>query len=165
MIDLSCFKYCVSETSVFGLEYARNRIKDIGFDKWFETQLENFLDCSKASVDGRRMIQTNLRQYKCEVAITINMIEEYAENKDYYYEKLVALHNTNLEFEAINGLAYDVNSFNKKKTTTKRTKKEPTLFNNKPKKETVAERKLKAHIAKINSFNIKIKPVKNDNPV
>lgn len=165
MVDLSCFKDCFLETSVFGAEYARNRIKEIGFDKWFEIQLKNFLDCSKTSVDGRRMIQTNLRQYKCEITITIYMIEDYAENKDYYYEKLVTQHNNNLEFEAINGLAYDVNNFNKKKTTTKRTKKEPTLFNDKPKKETAAERKLKAHIAKISSLNIKIKPVRNDNTV
>lgn len=163
MIDLSCFKDCFFETSVFGLEYARNRIKELGFDKWFEIQLKTFLDCSKTSSDGRRMIQTNLLQYKCEITITIYMIEDYAENKDYYYEKLLIQHNNNLEFETINGLAYDVNNFDKKKTTTKRTKREPTLFNDKPKKETVAERKLKAHIAKINSFSIKIKPVRNDN--
>ena len=128
MIDLSCFKDCFLETSVFGLEYARNRIKKLGFDNWFEIQLKNFLDCSKTSVDGRRMIQTNLRQYKCEVAITINMIEDCVENKDYYYEKLIALHNANLEFEAINGLAYDVNSFDKKKPTTKKKLKEKLLF-------------------------------------
>ena len=165
MIDLSCFKDYFLETSAFGLEYARNKIKDIGFDKWFEIQLKNFLDCSKTSADGRRMIQTNLRQYKCEITITINMIEDCAENKDYYYEKLVTQHNNNIEFEAINGLAYDVNNFDKKKPTKTRTKKEPTLFNEKPKKETAAERKLKAHIAKINSFSIKIKPVRNDNAV
>lgn len=165
MIDLSCFKDCFLETSVFGLEYARNKIKEIGFSNWFEIQLKNFLDCSKTSPDGRRTIQTNLRQYKSEVTITINMIEEFAEHKDYYYEKLVNQHNYNLEFEAINGLAYDVNSFNKKKTTKTRTKKEPTFFDNKPKKETAAERKLKAHVAKIKSLNIKIKPVRNDNTV
>jgi len=165
MIDLSCFKDCFLETSVFGLEYAKNKIKEIGFNNWFEIQLKNFLDCSKTSSDGRRMVQTNLRQYKSEITITINMIESYAENKEYYYEKLVSQHNSNLEFEAINSLAYDVNSFNKKKTATKRIKKEPILFDNKPKKETAAERKLKAHIAKINSLNITIKPVRNDNTV
>ena len=44
-----------------------------------------------------------------------------------------------------------------------RTTQKDIVFKDKPKQETAAERKLKAHIAKINSFSIKIKPVRNDN--
>ena len=39
------------------------------------------------------------------------MIEKYGgDNKDYYYTRLLNQHNINIEFEAINGFEYDVNT-------------------------------------------------------
>ena len=106
-----------------------------------------------------------------EITTTVYMIEKYGgDNKDYYYTRLLNQHNTNIEFEAINGFEYNVNTKLDKKSSIKaknKTKQTSITFSadsiDKTKKETAAERKLKAHIAKINSFKINIKPVNNAN--
>lgn len=144
------------------IKSAISTIDEKGFKAWFDNQLHSFLDCSVCFSSGRRIIQSNFIHYKYEITTILNMIEKYAEDdKDYYYELLLLQHKANLEFEAVNGLEYDVKETTKKKTT--RTRNKQTSLIDKPKKETFAERKLKAHIAKINSFSIKIKPVRNDN--
>lgn len=161
MVDLSSLKKLVVTGVDFFIDYARKRINAVGFQIWFEHQLSTFLNCSKLSNNGHRLVQTNLRQYYVELTITIAMIEEFAENKDYCYEKLLELHNSNLEYEAAHGFEYNPKDISKKKSSKPRSRQIFIDLGDKPKKETVAERKLKAHIAKINSLNIKIKPVKN----
>lgn len=165
MIDLNSLKKLIVNGVDFFIDCARKRINAVGFQIWFEHQLSTFLNCSKLSNNGHRLVQTNLRQYYVELTITITMIEEFAENKDYCYEKLLELHNNNLEYEAAHGFEYDPKIISKKKSSKPRSKQTSIDFGDKPKKETAAERKLKAHIAKINSLNIKIKPVRNDNTV
>lgn len=165
MIDLTPLSKYKKECSDYYITGASKRVDIIGFDVWFENQLRMFLDCSNCFNNGKRCIQTNFESYGYEITTTLAMIEKYAENKDYYYEKLLALHNSNLEFEAVNGLEYKIDDSIKKKTTRKRTTQKDIVFKDKPKQETAAERKLKAHIVKINSFSIKIKPVRNDNIV
>lgn len=146
------------------IKSAIGAIDEKGFKAWFDNQLHSFLDCSACLSNGCRVMQSNFIHYKYEITTILNMIEKYAEdNKDYYYELLLLQHKANLEFEAVNGLEYDVKETSKKKAT--RTRNKQTSLIDKPKQETVAERKLKAHIAKINSFGIKIKPVRNDNTV
>lgn len=162
MIDLSPLNKYVLDDVNYCITEASKRIEAIGFDSWFEKQLSTFLNCSKLSDKNTRLVQTNFISYKYEITTTICMIEKYADNKDYYYEKLLLQHNNNLEFEAINGFEYDSKTTNKK-VTRRRSKQTSLSFDNKPEKETVAERKLKAHIAKIKSLNIVLKPVKNDN--
>lgn len=162
MIDLSPLDKYVLDDVNYCITEASKRIEAIGFDSWFEKQLSTFLNCSKLSDKNTRLVQTNFISYKYEITTTICMIEKYADNKDYYYEKLLLQHNNNLEFEAINGFEYDGKTTNKK-ATRRRSKQTSLSFDNKPEKETVAERKLKAHIAKIKSLNIVLKPVKNDN--
>lgn len=165
MIDLTPLeKYIVDDASFF-INCARKRINEVGFPEWFGNQLYSFLTCSRLSSSGHRLVQTNLRQYCVELTTTVTMIEEFAENKDYCYEKLLELHNSNLEYEAVHGFEYDPKVISKKKSSKPRSKQTSIDFGDKPKKETAAERKLKAHIAKISSLNIKIKPVKNDNAI
>jgi hypothetical protein len=95
----------------------------------------------------------------------INMIEKFAEDKDKYYTELIIQHNDNLEFEAMNGFEYDPYSTTKKKSTTSRKKAKQTSldFGDKSKKETAAEKKLKAHAAKISMLTFKIKPANGNN--
>lgn len=136
-------------------------IDEKGFKAWFDNQLHSFLDCSVCFSNGRRMMQSNFIHYKYEITTILNMIETYVEDdKNYYYELLLLQHKANLEFEEVNGLEYDVKETPKKKTT--RTRNKQISLIDKHKKETAAERKLKAHVAKIKSLSIKINPVKND---
>lgn len=146
------------------IKSAISAIDEKGFKVWFDNQLHSFLDCSVCLSNGCRIMQSNFIHYKYEITTILKMIEKYVEDdKDYYYELLLLQHKANLEFEAVNGFEYDVKETPKKKTT--RTRNKQISLIDKPEKETAAERKLKAHIAKISSLNIKIKPVRNDNTV
>ena len=164
MVDLTPLeKYVVDNANQYVRE-ADKTINKIGFKNWFNEQLSCFLDCSKRLNNGQRCIQSNFIHYKYEITTIIYMIDKYGgDNNDYYYELLLLQHKANLEFESVNGLEFDVKEATKKKRTTTRNKQ--TSLIDKPKQETAAERKLKAHIAKISSLNIKIKPVRNDNTV
>lgn len=163
MIDITPLKPYILEDIACDIAISSKIINEIGFNNWFENQLSKFLDCSKLSSTGHRLIQTNFKHYNYEITTIIAMIERYAEDKDYYYERLLKQHNSNLEFEAINGFEYISLNDNAKKVTKKRSKQTSIKFSNEDKKESVAERKLKAHIAKINSLNIKLNAAKHDN--
>jgi hypothetical protein len=94
------------------------------------------------------------------------MIEQFGENKkDEYYTEVLKQHQLNLEFEAMHGFEYELhsNKKNKKQTTTpkKRNKQTSIDSGDKPKKETAAERKLKAHAIKLNAVTFKPKSVSN----
>lgn len=162
MVDLSPLKpYILEEPNETYLLNAANSILLNSFDIWFINQIERWCNCTMLSNDGRRLLQTNDKRYNYEITTSIRMIELYGgENKDEYYTKLLQRHNDNLEFEAINGFEYDPYSTTKKKSTTSRKKTKQTSldFGDKPKKETAAERKLKAHAAKISMLTFKIKP-------
>lgn len=166
MVDLSIFEPYLIDAS-FNVATARRLINNIGFDEYFNNEINKWCNCQKLTFEGARLLQTNELRYKIEISATLALIEEFGgDKKDYYYEELIKIHNNNLEFEKINGFAYDVHLIKtKEKSTTpkKRTKQTSLELGDKPKKESAAERKLKAHIAKINSFNFVIKPVKNGN--
>lgn len=166
MVNLDVFKPYIVDCA-FAVNIAERLIRNIGFDEYFNNQIETWCNCKKLTTDGRRLLQTNELRYKIELSSTLYLIGEFGgDNTDYYYEKLLKLHNSNLEFEKINGFAYDVHLIKtKEKSTTpkKRTKQTSLELGDKPKRESAAERKLKAHVAKINSFNFIIKPVSNGN--
>ena len=168
MIDISILEPYIEKPDENDNSYASLSIEYMGFDKWFDSQIKYWINCSYISSNGNRIIQTNDKRYNYEITTTICMIEEYGgNNKDYYYERLLTRHNSNLEFEAINGFEYDPYSTTKKKSTTSRKKTKQTSldFGDKPRKETAAERKLKAHAAKISMLTFKIKPANNDNTI
>ena len=122
---------------------------------WFEEEINLFLNCRRTFKDGRRCIQTNEYRYKSEITRIIAAIEACAENKDYYYEKLLEQHNSNLEFEAINGFEYDVKIKEKKKTTKTKSKQQKLDLDTNNKKETKAEAKLKAKASKLTGITFK----------
>ena len=103
MIDISILDKYIIEISNDKLQRTVLEIGRIGFDIWFNNQINVFCNCTKLFNDGKRCLQTNDIRYSNEISLTIQMIEHFAENKDYYYERLIKLHNENLEFEAKNG--------------------------------------------------------------
>lgn len=168
MIDISKLKAYIEDVDEVCKAVAEHSIEEKGFKRWFDNQILNWLNCSFTTSDGRRILQTNDKRYNYEITTTIAMIEEYGEdNKDFYYTELLKRHNLNLEFESINGLQYNPyttkNTTKKSTSSKKKTKQTSIELEYKPSKETVAERKLKAHIAKINSLKINIKPANNAN--
>lgn len=135
-----------------------------GFDDCFNNTIDTFMNCEKLSSDGHRLIQTNDYRYKLEVTNALWLIENALreEEREQYYIIVLERHNKNIEFERINGFEYDVTSKEKKnKTKTSKSKAKETNNSDVPKerKETAAERKLKAHVAKINALTFKPKTV------
>ena len=148
MIDLTPLKEYSNVDASFYIALANKDISKYGFSVWFDNQLTYFLDCSKTLPNGNRIIQTNFIHYKQEISTILQMIDDYAIDKNYFYEVLLLQHKANLEFEAINGLPYDVKEVAKKKSTRTRTKQTSISELDKPIKETAAERKLKARTEK-----------------
>lgn len=167
MVNLSCLnEYIETNCDSYFLNEAIGSMKRNGFNYWIDRQINAWCNCSILTPDGRRLLQTNDKRYSREITICVKMIEEYGgDDKDYYYNKLINRHFNNLEFERINGYAYDPYSTTKKKSTTskKKTKQTSLDFGNKPKKETAAEKKLKAHATKISMLTFKIKPANGNN--
>lgn len=164
MIDLTPIeKYLIDDNEDFD-DISENDVSEKGFETWFKNQINYWLNCSYMPT-GKRLLQTNDKRYNREITTTVHMIENYAENKDYYYNSLINCHFNNLEFEKINGFEYNPYTVGKQKSsyTKKKTKQTSIDFGDKPKKETAAERKLKAHAAKINGLTFTIKPANNDN--
>lgn len=165
MVDLTPLKaWLNAENDVYNKSCAFT-IGRIGFDNWFNDEIDVFCNCTKTFRNGGRCTQTNDYRYNVEISTVARMIEEFGgDNKDEYYTRLIKQHQTNLEFEAINGFDYEVysNKKNKKSSTTKkRTKQTSMNIEDKEKKETAAERKLKAHAVKLNALTFKPKSVSN----
>ena len=166
MVDLTPIKPYIIEDDSRTPGYAVSVISRIGFEEWFKSQLEIFCNCTKTFRDGRRCTQTNDMRYNYEITDCVLMIEQFGEyKKDEYYNQLLKQHQINLEFEAINCFDYEPhsNKKNKKPTTApkKRNKQTSMDLGDKPKKETAAERKLKAHAIKLNAVTFKPKSVSN----
>lgn len=166
IVDLSPIKQYISDETLNHSQQAIFQIDRIGFDEWFDSQINIFCNCTKTFKDGRRCTQTNDKRYNYELTTTVQMIEQCGGPlKHIYYERLLKQHEENLEFERINGLEYDPYSKpkTKQKGSTTRKNKQLSLDIDKPKKETASERKLKAHAIKLNALLFKPKPVNNDN--
>lgn len=163
MIDISILNKYITDISNDKLQRTVFEIGRTSFDTWFDNQINVFCNCTKLLNSGSRCNQTNDIRYSIEISLTIKMIEHFAENKDYYYERLINQHKDNLEFEAKNGFEYNTDNKNKPKSkTTKRKSKQTSLDKtDKPKKETAAEHKLKNHAAKLNALMFKPKSVSN----
>lgn len=145
--------------SKFTLDLLKNNISKIGFEQYFENQYECFLDCTKVSKNGQRPVMTTYVTYKYEISNTLEMIEEYAEDKDKYIKMLLDLHNRNLYFEANN--PYDYKPIKVKRSNPRRKDNEQLTMDGievKPKKETAAERKLKQTALKLNKLSFNLKP-------
>ena len=154
MIDLSPIKKYIIEPDSFMINFVQHEIKHVGLNCFLEYSFRN-LDCSRIMKNGFRPMQTVGYPYIHIITEIIFTVKNYIEKdkQDYYFEKLVILHNKNLEYEKINppvlygGKKYEIdNKDNSNKSKAK------------SKKQTVAEKKLAARVAKINALSFKIKP-------
>lgn len=141
------------------INFVKSIVNKIGFLEYFEHQYETFLDCTKVWKSGQRPVMTTYITYKYEISNTLEMIEEYAEDKDKYIKMLLDLHNRNLYFEANNPYEYKPTKV-KQSNPRRKENKQLTIetLDDKPKKETASERKLKQSAMKLNKLSFNFKP-------
>lgn len=145
MNDISIFKKYYTKLDKIDERNIDNKVAEVGIDEYLNQQLI-YLDCSRI-IQGMRMIQTIGFPYKYEISKYFYALHNYIfieEDRAIWYEKIIKLHDANLEYEKENPpIWYD----DKTKKTTKRKHKvkEGDIFpeENKPSK---AEAKLKAKL-------------------
>ena len=147
MFDLSVFDDYLHELSFFDKSFIEQRVSKYGVNGVLEVQF-NCLDCSKRTSTGDTVQQTNGFSYRSELSKTIYIIQNNIKSesiKDELYNKILELHNKNLQWE----IEHPPVPVNAKRIKGERKQKE--------KKETAAERKLKERAAKIGKLSINIK--------
>ena len=148
MRDLSVLNDYIIDLDFFSRTFIEQRVRKYGVNSVLKVQLE-CLDCSKRTSTGEVVQRTDSYAYKNELSQTLEIIRNYGEDKDDLFDRVLAIHALNLQYEREHPLT---------PIKTKRTRKssEP-----KEKKETAAERKLKAQAAKIGKLSLKLKPKNN----
>ena len=171
MIDLSPIQMYIDEPDSFMISFVPYEIQRVGLEEFLEYNFNN-LDCTRICKDGLRPMQTIGYPYRkliTEIVFTIkNYVEENKQNE--YFERLLKRHSDNLEYEQTNppiwyGTEKDRRKYEKQycgsdssKPKRKRAKQQDIDFPDMPKKQTTAEKKLVARVAKINALSFKIKP-------
>lgn len=171
MIDLSPIQKYIDEPDSFMTSFVPHEIQSVGLDSFLEYNFHS-LDCTRVYKDGLRPMQTIGYPYRHTITETVFTIKNYVEEdkQDKYFERLLKRHSDNLEYEQTNppiwyGTEKDRRKYEKQysgsdssKLKRKRTKQQDIDFSDMPKKQTVAEKKLAARVAKINALSFKIKP-------
>ena len=171
MIDLSPIQKYINEPDSFMTSFVPHEIQNVGLDSFLEYNFHS-LDCTRVYKDGLRPMQTIGYPYRHTITETVFTIKNYVEEdkQDEYFERLLKRHSDNLEYEQTNppiwyGTEKDRRKYEKQysgsdssKSKRKRTKQQDIAFSDMPKKQTVAEKKLAARVAKINALSFKIKP-------
>ena len=171
MIDLSPIKKYIDEPDSFMISFVQHEIQNVGIETFLEHNF-NSLDCTRVCNDGLRPMQTIGYPYRHTITETVFAIKNYVEEdkQNEYFERLLKRHNDNLEYEQTNppiwyGTEKDRHKYEKQyenkdntKSKIKRTKQQDIYFPDMPKKQTAAEKKLAARVAKINALSFKIKP-------
>ena len=171
MIDLSPIQKYIEEPDSFMTSFVPHEIQSVGLDSFLEYNFHS-LDCTRVCKDGLRPMQTIGYPYRHTITKTVftikNCVEE--DKQDEYFERLLKRHSDNLEYEQTNppiwyGTEKDRHKYEKQyggsdnsKSKRKRAKQQDIDFSDMPKKQTVAEKKLAARVAKINALSFKIKP-------
>ena len=171
MIDLSPIQKYIDEPDSFMTSFVPHEIQSVGLDSFLEYNFHS-LDCTRVCKDGLRPMQTIGYPYRHTITETVFTIKNYVEEdkQDEYFERLLKRHSDNLEYEQTNppiwyGTEKDRRKYEKQysgndssKSKRKRAKQQDIDFSDMPKKQTVAEKKLAARVAKINALSFKIKP-------
>lgn len=79
-------------------------VAELGIEKYLTRQL-SYMDCTKVLPNGMRMIQTLGYPYRWEMSKYVYVLEGLNNDKDYFKiweDKLIELHNANLEYEKEN---------------------------------------------------------------
>lgn len=159
MIDIKPLKKYLEPVDSFLKDIVAQHIERNGINRFFDYMFTT-IDCSRYSSDGMRLNQTVGNVYKNDITQLVYAIETYVsdEEKDSYYEKLLTIHNANLEFEILNPpIIYEEKQ--KRKTTIKRKLKQQELdIPGAPKRQTAAERKLAAKAIKLSALSLSLKP-------
>lgn len=171
MIDLSPIKKYIDEPDSFMTSFIQHEIQNVGIETFLEYNF-NSLDCIRVYNNGLRPMQTIGYPYRHIITEIVFIIKNYIqENKqNEYFERLLKCHSDNLEYEQKNPPIWYGNekdrrkyekqygSSNNSKPKRKHTKQQDIDVPNMPKKQTAAEKKLAARVAKINALSFKIKP-------
>lgn len=171
MIDLSPIQKYIDEPDSFMTKFVPHEIQSVGLDSFLEYNFHS-LDCTRVYKDGLRPMQTIGYPYRHTITETVFTIKNYIEEnkQDEYFERLLKRHSDNLEYEQTNppiwyGTEKDRRKYEKQygdsdssKPKRKRAKQQDIYFPDMPKKQTAAEKKLAARVAKINALSFKIKP-------
>ena len=171
MIDLSPIQKYIDEPDSFMTSFVLHEIQSVGLDSFLEYNFHS-LDCTRVCKDGLRPMQTIGYPYRHTITKIVFAIKNYVEEdkQDEYFERLLKRHSDNLEYEQTNppiwyGTKKDRRKYEKQydrsdssKLKRKRAKQQDIDFPDMPKKQTVAEKKLAARVAKINALSFKIKP-------
>ena len=171
MFDLSSIKKYIDEPDSFMINFIPHEIQSVGLDSFLEYNFRN-LDCTRVYKDGLRPMQTIGHPYRHIITQIIFIIKNYIEEdkQDEYFERLIKQHRDNLEYEKTNppiwyGTEKDRRKYERQyenkdstKPKLKRTKQQNIDSSDKPKRQTVAEKKLAAKVIKLNSLSFKIKP-------
>lgn len=171
MVDISPLNNYIDKSNTFISSFVDSEIKSVGLDCYLDYQFRR-LDCTNVYPNGMRAIQTIDHSYKINITETVYLIQNYIEEceRDNYFIKLLTLHQSNLEYEKQNPPIIYKQKITKSKTKTKnddvtedkpkRTRKKSTVTKEKVPKQSAAERKLAAKVAKLNTLSFNIKPVK-----
>ena len=171
MIDLSPIQKYIDEPDSFMTSFVQHEIQSVGLDSFLEYNFHS-LDCTRVCKDGLRPMQTIGYPYRHTITETVFTIKNYVEEdkQDEYFERLLKRHSDNLKYEQTNppiwyGNEKDRRKYEKQycgndssKPKRKRAKQQDIDFPDMPKKQTTAEKKLAARVAKINALSFKIKP-------
>lgn len=171
MIDLSPIQKYIDEPDSFMTNFVLYEIQSVGLDSFLKYNFHS-LDCTRVCKDGLRPMQTIGYPYRHTITETVFTIKNYVEEnkQDEYFERLLKRHSDNLEYEQTNppiwyGTKKDRRKYEKQysdsdssKSKRKHAKQQDIDFSDIPKKQTVAEKKLAARVAKINALSFKIKP-------
>ena len=150
-------KYYTSLDSI-DINSINKQVVEKGIDKFLSQQLI-YCDCSRV-VNGLRLIQTIGYPYTREISIyvyAVSLIEDYNKRK-YYEDKLIELHNSNIEYEKTTTIWYK----DKKQKENKHSRRkgyDNNIPNSSTKKPTAKESLNSKLINYANvKFKIKIKP-------
>lgn len=171
MVDISSLDKYIDKSDTDISRFIDSEIKSVGLDCYLDYQFRR-LNCSNVYPNGLRAIQTIDYSYRRNIAETVYLIQHYVEEckRDEYLIKLLRLHEDNLEYEQLNPPIVYKQKITKNKDKTKddnaieaklkHTRKKSTTTKEKGSKQTAAERKLAAKVAKLNNLSLVIKPVK-----
>lgn len=171
MVDISPLNNYIDKSDTFINSFVDSEIKSVGLDCYLDYQFRR-LNCTNIYPNGMRAIQTIDHSYKMNISETVYLIQNYVEEykRDEYFIKLLTIHQNNLEYEKQNPPIIYKQEVTKSKTKTKndditedkpkRTRKKNTTTKEKVPKQSAAERKLAAKVAKLNTLSFNIKPAK-----
>lgn len=149
MIDLSILDDYLLELDFFSRSLLEQRVRTYGFGEVLKVQF-GCLDCSKKTSTGATVQQTNGYSYRNELSQTIELIntyteDDYPEDKDTLLQKVIDIHNRNLQWEAENP------------STPAKYKRVKGERKRRETKESAAEHKLKAQAARIGKLSLNLK--------